>query len=60
MDRITAAAVSILLLALSDKVQRPKIRMAMFKVFKTVGNAYGTDEMFLKWARLYSSEIPLE
>jgi hypothetical protein len=60
MDRITAAAVAIVLLALSDKVQRPKIRKAMFKVFKTVGEAYGTDEMFLKWARLYSSEIPLE
>jgi hypothetical protein len=60
MDRITSAAVAIVLLTLSDKLQRPKMRKAMFKVFKTIGDSYSTDEMFLKWARLYSSEIPLE
>jgi hypothetical protein len=60
MDRITSAAVSIVLLALSDKIQRRAIRKAMFKLFRTIGEAYSTDETFLKWARFYSSEIPLE
>jgi hypothetical protein len=58
MDRVTTAAVAILLLTLGDKVQRPKIRRAMFKVFRTIGEAYSTDEAFIKWAKFYSMEEP--
>jgi len=58
MDRWTSAAVAIVIAALGDKAQKPKIRSAMFKLFRSIGEAYSTDEAFLKWARFYSSEIP--
>jgi hypothetical protein len=55
MDLYTSIAINVLLRALKDKGQLPKVRAAALKVFKEIGYAFENDPAFVDWAKQYST-----
>lgn len=46
MDRFVKIGITIVLDALGDKANKPKMKKAMLKVFATLWSIYGDDEAF--------------
>jgi hypothetical protein len=60
MDFYISMAVAVVLQALKDKTQKAKVRPAMFKIFRTIGETYKDDETFTKWAKFYGEGAETE
>lgn len=51
MDLLISMAVSAVIEAVKDPSKKKKVRAAMFKVFRTIGEVYADDEEFLAWLK---------
>jgi hypothetical protein len=56
MDRFTSIGINIVLEALRDKLQRPKLKKAALKVFRELLIAYENDQDFFDVAKNFVTD----
>lgn len=51
MDLLISMAVAAVIDAVKDPSKKKKVRVAMLKVFRTIGDVYADDEELLAWLK---------